>query len=181
MAEALGVEVEFNRDAETFNDVVASVALGRADLAISKISRTHARARVVAYSEPYAVLRHALIFNRLKLAQITEGREIVELVRNFDGSIGVIENSSFATFAKERFPKATVVPFKTWDDVIDATISGKVDASYRDEFEIRKVAVDRPYASISLRTVTINDARDSIAVVAPWNSRRSGNRVFYRN
>ncbi|AWB50674.1 amino acid ABC transporter substrate-binding protein (plasmid) [Gemmobacter aquarius] len=172
VAEALGVKVEFNRDAETFNDVVAKVALGQADLAISKISRTHARAQVVAFSEPYARLRHALIFNRLKLARMTEGRDIAEVVRHFEGSIGVIENSSFATFAKERFPHATVVPFKTWDEVIEATIAGKVDASYRDEFEIRKVAVDRPDASISLRTVTINDARDSIAVAAPWDRPR---------
>lgn len=172
IAEAIGVPVEFNRDAETFNDVVAKVALGEADLAVSKISRTHARARMVAFSEPYARLRHALIFNRLKLAQITEGRDIATVVRHFEGSIGVIENSSFATFAKERFPHAKVIPFKTWDEVIDATITGKVDASYRDEFEIRKVAVDRPDASISLRTVTISDARDSIAVVAPWDRPR---------
>lgn len=172
VAGALGVEVEFNRDAETFNDVVAKVALGDADLAISKISRTHARAQVVAFSEPYARLRHALIFNRLKLARIAEGRDIAEVVRHFEGSIGVIQNSSFATFAKERFPHATVVPFKTWEEVIDATIAGTVDASYRDEFEIRKVAVDRPDASISLRTVTINDASDSIAVAVPWDRPR---------
>lgn len=169
VAEALGVEVEFNRDAENNNDVVAKVALGEADLGISMISRTHARARVVAFSEPYVRLRHALMFNRLNLAQIIEGREIAAVVRDFTGTIGVIENSSFATFAAERFPDATVVPFKTWDEVIDATIAGKVDAAYRDEFRIRKVAIDRPHSSINLRTVTISDVRDAIAIAVPWD------------
>lgn len=172
VAEALGVPVEFDRSAETFNDVVAKVALGQADLAVSKISRTHARARIVAFSEPYARLRHALLFSRLKLAQKLEGRTVAEVVRRFDGRLGVIENSSFAAFAKERFPAATVVPFKTWDEVVEATVAGDVDASYRDEFEIRKVAVDRPDASISLRTVTISDASDAISVVVPWDAPR---------
>jgi hypothetical protein len=63
-------------------------------------------------------------------------------------------------------------PFKTWAEVVDATISGTVDAAYRDEFEVRRIAEDRPETSISLRTVTISDARDSIAVAAPWNAPR---------
>lgn len=170
IADALGVALVFDRSAETFNDVVNKVALGQADIAVSKVSRTYARSRIVAFSEPYVTLRHALVFNRLKLAQRAQGREIAEVVRDFDGTLGVIENSSFANFAKQRFPKAEVVAFKSWDEVVEATISGAVEASYRDEFEIRKIAVDKPDATISLRTVTISDARDSIAVVVPWSS-----------
>jgi polar amino acid transport system substrate-binding protein len=172
IAEALGVEVEFDRSAETFNDVVAKVKNGEADIAISKISRTNARAMVVAFSTPYVRLKNALMFNRLKLAQKSQGQELGDYVRNFDGNLGVIEKSSFANFAKIRFPKANIVPFKTWAEVVDATIAGQVDAAYRDEFEVRRIAEDRPETSISLRTVTIADARDSIAVAAPWNAPR---------
>ena len=172
IADALGVEVEFDRTAETFNDVVAKVKNGEADIAISKISRTNSRAMVVAFSTPYVRLKNALMFNRLRLAQKSQGQELGDYVRNFDGNLGVIEKSSFANFAKIRFPKANIVPFKTWAEVVDATISGDVDAAYRDEFEVRRIAEDRPETSISLRTVTISDARDSIAVAAPWNAPR---------
>lgn len=169
---ALGVEVTFDRTAPTFNDVVEKVRKGEADIAISKISRTNARARVVAFSDPYVRLRNALMFNRLAFAKKSKGRDVGDYVRDFDGTLGVIENSSFATFAVKRFPKATIVPFKTWDLVVDATIEGTVDAAYRDEFEIRRIAVDRADSSIILRTVTITDATDSISVVVPWTATR---------
>jgi len=172
IAAALGVEVEFDRTAETFNDVVAKVKNGEADLAISKISRTNSRALVVAFSNPYVRLKNALMFNRLNLAQKSQGKDLGEYVREFDGNLGVIEKSSFANFAKTRFPKANIVAFKNWGEVVDATISGAVDAAYRDEFEVRRIAEDRPETSISLRTVTIGDARDAIAVAAPWNAPR---------
>ena len=117
-------------------------------------------------------LRNALMFNRLAFAKKSKGRDVGDYVRDFDGTLGVIENSSFATFAVKRFPKATIVPFKTWDLVVDATIEGTVDAAYRDEFEIRRIAVDRADSSIILRTVTITDATDSISVVVPWTATR---------
>jgi ABC-type amino acid transport substrate-binding protein len=172
IADALGVEVEFDRTAETFNDVVAKVKNGEADIAISKISRTNSRALVVAFSNPYVRLKNALMFNRLNLAQKSQGQDLGEYVRNFDGNLGVIEKSSFANFAKLRFPNANIVAFKTWAEVVEATIAGEVDAAYRDEFEVRRIAEDQPETSISLRAVTIADARDSIAVAVPWNSTR---------
>lgn len=172
IADALGVELEFDRTAETFNDVVAKVKNGEADIAISKISRTNSRALVVAFSNPYVRLKNALMFNRLNLAQKSQGQDLGEYVRNFDGNLGVIEKSSFANFAKLRFPNANIVAFKTWAEVVEATIAGDVDAAYRDEFEVRRIAEDQPETSISLRAVTIADARDSIAVAVPWNSTR---------
>lgn len=172
IAQALGVPVEFDRTAETFNDVVAKVKNGEVDMAISKISRTNSRALVVAFSTPYVRLKNALMFNRLNLAQKSRGKDLGEYIRNFDGNLGVIEKSSFANYAKTRFPKANIVAFKTWAEVVDATIAGKVDAAYRDEFEVRRIAEDQPETSISLRTVTIADARDSIAVALPWNAPR---------
>ena len=117
-------------------------------------------------------LKNALMFNRLSLAQKSQGKDLGDYVREFDGNLGVIEKSSFANFAKTRFPNANIIAFKTWGEVVDATISGTVDAAYRDEFEVRRIAEDRPETSISLRTVTIGDARDAIAVAVPWNAPR---------
>ncbi len=46
MAKELGVKkIVINREAQSFNEVVTLVAEGKADLAISKLSRTLARAR----------------------------------------------------------------------------------------------------------------------------------------
>lgn len=172
IGEALGVPVTFNREAESFDAAVAKVVAGEADLAVSKISRTRPRARAVAFSDPYLTLRHALVFSRLSLAQISEGRDIASVVRSFEGSIGVLANSAYEPFAKEHFRKARIVPFETWDEAVDAVIAGTIDAAYRDEFEARKLLIDRPHASINLRSVTIDDAVSAISVVVPWDRPR---------
>ena len=52
IAQKLGVRVRFNRQAQTFDGVVTLLAEGQADLAISKLSRTLSRARVVSFSAP---------------------------------------------------------------------------------------------------------------------------------
>ena len=172
IAEALGVEVEFDRSAETFNDVVAKVKNGEADIAVSKISRTNSRALVVAFSTPYVRLKNGLMFNRLNLAQKSQGQDLGDYVRNFDGNIGVIAKSAWVINGQQRFPKAKIIEFKTWAEVLEATISGEVDAAYRDEFEVRRITEDFPETSINLRAVTIADARDSIAVAVQWNAPR---------
>jgi ABC-type amino acid transport substrate-binding protein len=69
IAKELNVEPVFNREAKSFNDVVSLVASGKAELAISKLSRTLARARYVRFSKPYIVLSQGLLINRIRLAR----------------------------------------------------------------------------------------------------------------
>ena len=100
LAKELGVKLRFNREAGTFNAVVDLLANGQADLAISKLSRTLARSQTIAFSDAYLTLSHSLILNRVKFAQLSRGRPLPEVIRNFDGSIGVIAKSSFADYAQ---------------------------------------------------------------------------------
>ena len=117
-------------------------------------------------------LRHAMVFNRLRLAQIAAGRDIAGVVRSFDGTLGVIGHSSFEGFAHQRFPGADVVAFPDWDAAVNAVIEGRIDAAYRDEYEVRRIAVDYRDATLKLRTVAISDARDAIAMAVSWESLR---------
>ncbi len=169
IAADLGVQPRFDRSAKSFDEVIELVRSGKADIGVSKLSRTGARARVVAFSNPYVTLRHALLFNRLKLAQQAQGMDLGDYIRHFHGTLGVIEKSAYETFAKSYFPEGKIVSLKNWDAVIDATLNGTVDAAYRDEFAVRAVAFDKPETSIQLRAITINDARSAISVAVEWN------------
>ena len=169
IAADLGVEPRFDRSAKSFDEVIELIRSGKADIGVSKLSRTGARAKVVAFSNPYVTLRHALLFNRLKLAQQAQGMDLGDFVRHFHGTLGVIEKSAYETFAKSYFPDGKIISLKNWDAVIEATLNGTVDAAYRDEFAVRAVAFDKPETSIQLRAITINDARSAISVAVPWN------------
>ena len=166
----LGVPVEFRRDAESFAEVVEQVRDGRADLAVSKLSVTGPRLLTVRFSEPYIKLKQAMIINRLWLSQNSQGREVYEVLRTFNGKISFIKNSSYDTFARTTFPKAVYLPEDSWDTIINNVTNGKIAAGYRDEFEIKKISFEKPEAAITTKTVTISDSIDNIAVAVNNNS-----------
>jgi len=164
LAKELGVKLRINRDAGTFNAVVDLLANGKADLAISKLSRTLGRAQTISFSNSYLTLNHALILNRVKFAQIAHGRPLPEVIRKFDGTIGVIAKSSFADYARTNFPKAKVVEYPSWNDVLAALYKGDIVSAYRDEFEVKRVLKADPTVSLLLRTVTFKDLEDTLGI-----------------
>ena len=166
----IGVPVQFRRDAESFAEVVEQVRDGRADLAVSKLSITGPRLLTVRFSDPYIKLKQAMIINRLWLSQNSQGREVHEVLRTFNGKISFIKNSSYDTFARANFPKAVYTPEESWDTIINNVTSGAIAAGYRDEFEIKKISFEKPEAAITTKTVTISDSIDNIAVAVNPNS-----------
>jgi ABC-type amino acid transport substrate-binding protein len=166
----LGVPVEFRRDAESFADVVEQVRSGAADVAVSKLSITGPRLLTVRFSDPYIKLKQAMIINRLWLSQHSQGKEVYEVIRTFNGKISFIRNSSYDTFARANFPKAIYTPEDSWDTIVNNVTSGAIAAGYRDEFEIKKISFEKPNAAITTKTVTISDSIDNIAVAVNINS-----------
>ena len=160
----LGVPVQFRRDAESFAEVVEQVVAGKADIAVSKLSVTAPRLQVVRFSDPYIKLRQSLVVNRLWLSQNSQGREVYQVIREFNGKISFIRNSSYDTFARVNFPNATFLPEDKWDVIIDKVIRGDIAAAYRDEFEIKKISFEKPEAAITTKSITISDSVDNIAV-----------------
>jgi ABC-type amino acid transport substrate-binding protein len=164
LAAKLGVKVRFNRDAKTFDGVVTLLANGDADLAVSKLSRTLSRAEVVSFSTPYIRLHRALLLNRVNFAQLDKGRPVPDVIRTYTGSIGVVTNSSYATYVQTNFPRAKVQSYPSWDALLKALNAGEVTAAYRDEFEVKHVLKVDPTASLRLRVVTLEDLDDTISI-----------------
>ncbi|MBZ9842779.1 substrate-binding periplasmic protein [Mesorhizobium sp. CA5] len=170
IAAELGVEPVFDRSAGTFDAMVQQLTSGQADLAIGKLSRTLRRGRSILYSRPYAMLHQGLLANRVNLARITQGKPAEQIIRDFSGDLGVIEGSSFATYAAATFPHATIQRFAGWNTVIDAIRNGTIDLAYRDDFEIKKLMVDDPSMTVVARSITLTDKVDTIAVgISPDN------------
>jgi polar amino acid transport system substrate-binding protein len=164
IADKLGVTVRFDRDADTFDGVVQLLARGQADIAISKLSRTLARTEVIRFSKPYVNLKRALLLDRVKFAALLNGRSVAEVIRNYDGTIGILAGSAYADYAAENFPKATVRSYATWDALLEALRTGAVTAAYRDEFDVKCVLQADAKAALRLRIVTLQDLDDPFAI-----------------
>jgi ABC-type amino acid transport substrate-binding protein len=171
IAESLGVKVRFNRVAKSFEDLIPMVTGGRADAAISKLSRTPSRAQIVSFTDPYITFHQALILNRVELAKrAPTNDDVVEFIKNFTGKIGVLADSSYVNYARQNFPNASIVQLATWDEVVNAVFSGTILAGYRDEMEIKKIIRSRPDASLQVKTAVLKDTEDDIAIAVAWQN-----------
>ena len=164
IAGALNVIPTFLDDAPSFDGVVDSVATGRADIGISKLSQTYYRLVRVRFSDPYITLRHALLFNRAVLARDGAGRPPEDVFRSFRGNIGVIGGSAYVDFGRRNFPAARIVELTNWDEVVKSLREGKVEAIYRDEFEIRRVLKLNPSLNVAFGAAVITDRKAFLSI-----------------
>jgi polar amino acid transport system substrate-binding protein len=164
LGDALKVNIVFVDSPPTFDAVVQTVATGRADIGLSKLSQTYDRVAFVRFSEPYVTLRHALLYNRAVISRLASASSPEDALRDFTGNIGVIGASAYVDFATANYPKAKIVPFRTWEATIDALKSGKVDVVYRDEFEVRSVLIHDPAMHVEFGAAVISDRKSFLAI-----------------
>ncbi len=164
LAKELNVGIRFERTPTTFDGVADLVATGGADVGVSRLARTLTRFQKVSFSNPYMKLNHALLINRVAFAQLSRERPVEKVIRNFEGSLGVMGSSAWVEFARRNFPKARLVEFKSWDDAVEAVKRGEVVAAYRDEYETRLVLAKTPSLTLTMRTVSFDDVFSNLAV-----------------
>jgi ABC-type amino acid transport substrate-binding protein len=164
IANRLGVRAVFNREAASFDGVVLKVIDNEVDVALSKLSRTMRRSALVRFTRPYITFRQALLVNRLELAKVSSEDKLPVFIRQFTGSMAIIENSSYVSYAGANFPNASIKTYATWGECVDALFAGSVLAVYRDEGEILIVNETRENSAILMKPVFINDKQDPIAM-----------------
>jgi ABC-type amino acid transport substrate-binding protein len=170
IANSMGVKAVFNRDATSFDGVVTKVVNKEVDIALSKLSRTMRRSELVRFTTPYITFRQALLINRLEYAKVGTEAQLPHFIKNYNGALGVIANSSYQNYALTNFPNAEIKTFDDWGKTVDALFNGEVLAVYRDEGEILIVNTTREDASILMKPVFIGDRRDPIAMAVSADS-----------
>ena len=171
MAAALGVEVAFERSARTAEELVALVAGGSVDLALSRLSTTLRHAVAIRFSRPYLVLRQALLVSRPRFAGLAAGTEPLDVVAAPGAVIGIVAGGAYAEYAARTLPQAKLRSYPRWEpEVVDAVLNGEVLAGYGDEIEAQLCLGRRAQAPLLLRAVLLPESRDPIAVAFPPES-----------
>lgn len=170
IARRIGVEeVEFDRSAQTYDEIIDLVVDKKVDMAIAKISVTSNRAQRVLFSDPYIRLKQAVLINRIQLSQMKAEQqaelETMDILMQQGIELGVVGGTSYVEFAKEAFPYATIVSFETKEDLLEAVREGEVLAAFYDEFEFKRYMTDHPDASLDLQLLVI-DGRDDFLAIA---------------
>lgn len=167
----LGVEVIFNRESKTYDEIVQYVFEKKADIAISSLSDTLPRAKLVRFSKPYWSVKQAMLINRMKLSTYKnhpDFKKINYLLNQKGIRIGVIEGSAYVDFAKKDFPEAEIVLYKKPADGINATKTNKIMAFLYDETEVMNWVKKYPEDSLFLRPHLLQESDDTLAIAVQW-------------
>lgn len=174
IAKSLGVKLKLLTVAKDWNAVIDEVAGNKADLGISYLSITDARAQKVLYSIPHVEVAQMLILNNDSiLEQNKKGRSVFkDMFDPKDGMvIGVYSDSSYFDFARYLFPNVNIKEYETSKDLFEAVSSKKVDALLIDELEVLIAFKENPNYRVNLTEERLKDYPDYIAVAIDPSNR----------
>jgi ABC-type amino acid transport substrate-binding protein len=167
IASRLGVRVEFNCKARTFDEVIDIVARREADLGISQLSVTLKRARSVHFTVPYLIVKNYLIVNRAYSGDL-RGRSAAELANRKGIKILAERGSAHIDFSTRAFPLAVTVPFTGKEQAIQSVVKKEVFALYHDEIFVKSLFRKSPELYLHLNSIPVEDGRDRFAIAVHW-------------
>ena len=155
IAKELGVEVEFSP--MSFDNVLASLDSGKADLAISGISKTEERSQVYDFSIPYYTSKNKVIVRK---SELTNYQSVKDLAQK---KVGAQKGSIQETLAKETLQNASLVSLPKNGNLITDLKSGQLDAVIFEE-PVAKGFVENNSDLAIAEFDFDNDKEDSYAV-----------------
>ena len=175
IAKELGVKIEFNRSAKSFDGVVDVVASRQANIAVSDLSSTLLRARKALFTEPYIAYHKTLLISRLWYARfektLTSKQDPIAKLMQSKVTIGTLENSSYVDYTYKMFPNAKVVQYPTLDDTVQALLKNEIDAYLFDDFGIRTLLLSRPKIGFNFKAIAFTNNNDLIAIAVNWQDK----------
>ncbi|MEI8174176.1 MAG: ABC transporter substrate-binding protein [Deltaproteobacteria bacterium] len=169
IASRLGVRVEFNRNAKTFDEVIDIVAKKEADLGISNLTVTLKRAKQVHFTRPYLAVKNYLLVNRKGLGS-HRGLSVGEMANRRGIKILAEEGSSYAEFSSRIFPLAKIVSHKDRERAIQAVLKNEAFALYESEDFIKTLFKNTPELYLYLDYLVIDGVKDTIAIAVHWEN-----------
>jgi len=114
VGEELGVKVKFDNNTPCYDSIAPRVASREIDIAISCLSKTEERMKLIDFSDPYIIGYSSIFYNRVSFAKSKNDRSFVpKKLSDFnrpDINILVESGTVFVTLAHEYLPKATIIP-----------------------------------------------------------------------
>jgi ABC-type amino acid transport substrate-binding protein len=162
LADKLGVEVKFLREANSFNEVVDLVADGKADIGISLLSRTLTRAQKVKFSNPYVILHPAILYNFSDPIFIKKKKPF-EAMKTPNIKIGEAAGTSYVEWAHELFPEAEISEYANWEEVFFAISNNEIQGTLYYELSISIFMQKHPELLLRLKTTKL-DIDDTVGI-----------------
>ena len=172
IAQALNIKAMFDQTATNQEELLELLAKGQADIGISRITLSSEFADRLKFSEGYAEVTRSILINSNMYAKMKKksGETLRTILNREDARIGVIENSPYIDYLNKHAPKATLVYFKTWNEIVKSIRSKDILAGINDEISTQKVVKSDKQAPLNLLSIRIKENRRLYRIAVPWNS-----------
>jgi len=169
IAERLGVGLEFNRKAATYDEVIDIVARKEADMGISDLTATLERAKKVSFTIPYLNLNTYILTNR-RQAIAYRHMSTRGIVNRQGVRIMAERGTSYVQFVKKEFPLVTVILHGETEEGLQEVLKGKAFGLFAGEAYVKTLGRERPELYLYLESLMIEGLTDRIAIAVPWES-----------
>ncbi|WP_161597623.1 ABC transporter substrate-binding protein [Fluviispira multicolorata] len=173
IAKNLGVGIEYNRNAQSFADVIKLVENDSADLGISALSSTLSRGLSVNFSDPYLSPNQSLILNRILEIKLKNNNDIDKSALK----IAVLKNSAYEDYIKqnitsfdELLKNTETIQYDDLEKALTDVMNGKILALYVDQIYANYIIKNRKLANIYVRRKDIDGEIDPISIVVNWRN-----------
>lgn len=167
MARRLGVRYREVDAAGSFDEVVDRVADGSADLGLSKLSATLARAQRVRFSRAYLTVYQALLVNRLS---DPGGGDPFQALNAPGFEIGALGGTAYVGYAAGTLRRAEVHPYDDFEAMMNDVVSGAIDAALMDSARSDNWRRAHQQELIHVRTTIDRSRSDPLAVAVAWEN-----------
>jgi len=171
IAKALNVKLKLDNSYHSFNSVINAVAKHKVDIGISFLSVTNSRLTIVNFSLPYITLKQDIVIAMKEWKKINNKQDLSNLLNKRTIRIAIEQGSSYEKLSAGLFPKAQLIPFKTWGDIANALEANQVDASVMDDLEYHLFFLSKKNPNLFFEQVSLGGFfKDHIAVAIPKTS-----------
>lgn len=160
VADGLGVDLVLDRQAGSFNEVPRRVADREADVAISLLSRTLARAQFVRFTQPYLIVRPTIAIHRINSSvfSVDLNDPVASLNRTAE-TVAEPAGNAYVNIARNIFPGVELLELENWSAVYEAVLNREVTFALRSEVGVANFLFENQDQRINLQTIPLDEPR----------------------
>lgn len=168
LAKRLDVNVRYI-ERNFMNEVIALVAQGEADLAISQLAPSMNRAKLVRFSEPYYYLETTFVVRRGQTPRRAMRNTLVEALDQPHMRIGVLAGTSHVHSAIESFSQAQIIEFENMQAIHAALESKEIDSAMLNKFQTNIWSKQNPEVAIFYSIITAKLFEEPLVIMVNFN------------
>ena len=167
IADSLGVDIEFKRDALNNDDLTRQLENGEIDLVAATYSRTLSRAKRVLLSNPYLSIGMGVMVNKQAVVQRGVSQNPTAYLKDSDEKIAVIAGTSHVDLCRQLFPNCQLVETASYEEATELVKRNQVFGYFCGELEFYSEVGNDSELQIFTDVYVYSDIKDEFCIAVP--------------